>query len=265
MVLAAAALAAATGPTWAANFGSSAMLTGMRYELIDLRPGDGIAASAQFLVGGTALDATLFGPGGARVIDGDSFFSAPGASRMVSVSQGGSYAASSISFNGRGPNLSALGSTDGGAFDRYMANISTGGQGFNALLSPYTAIRWTGTYALDAWSSTSALKTPWRNGAGAELFMLGADSKRSLFSDSNSVVARSNPTKGPSEAHEAGSFSFLLTNDTASNFNVGAMVWTKAYGGSLAIAAVPEPSTYALFAAGIGVVGVVARRRRTDG
>ncbi len=34
-----------------------------------------------------------------------------------------------------------------------------------------------------------------------------------------------------------------------------------AFGGTLSIAAVPEPETYAMFLAGLGMLGAIARRR----
>ena len=46
------------------------------------------------------------------------------------------------------------------------------------------------------------------------------------------------------------------------NFPGGAIRGQLQYTGS--VAAIPEPSTYALMLAGMGVVGLLARRRRTD-
>ena len=39
---------------------------------------------------------------------------------------------------------------------------------------------------------------------------------------------------------------------------------TALYSGELSVAAVPEPETYAMFLAGLGALGFVARRRRTQ-
>jgi hypothetical protein len=80
--------------------------------------------------------------------------------------------------------------------------------------------------------------------------------------------ASSDPRSGAQFGHNEGTLTFGYTN--AADYTVGlrGSIETAVRGKRMftsEVSPIPEPSTYALFAAGIGVVGVVARRRRSDG
>jgi hypothetical protein len=62
------------------------------------------------------------------------------------------------------------------------------------------------------------------------------------------------------------SFAYLQsTADAPFTLTLSGLAGAKAaYSGELSVTAVPEPQTYALLLAGLGVMGLVARRRRAD-
>lgn len=62
------------------------------------------------------------------------------------------------------------------------------------------------------------------------------------------------------------SFAYLeSTGDAPFSLSLSGLAGkSAAYSGELSVTPVPEPETYALLLAGLGVVGLVARRRRAD-
>jgi len=63
--------------------------------------------------------------------------------------------------------------------------------------------------------------------------------------------------------HAADSFTFTLTKADRVYFNVDALrAQNLGYSGTLTVTAVPEPGSTALFLAGLGALGLLARRRR---
>jgi hypothetical protein len=260
---------AAAGPALAAvpaahNFNSRVGVTGLSYELIDLRPDDGIAPSVTFQSGvGNSFVELLYR--GAFYNDSHSTALMPGgvlASRMLPGGAG----VASIAQGSDGLGLlalgmgSRLGSKTGGTLTSYEASANAIGYGLNVLLSPGTEMRWTGGYSLqanaDKWWGSMA-----NQAARAELRI----DHGGTF-DTFSAVAYANPHLGRQSVSKAGEFSFSYVNTGTEAASYASGLTASTLGGYRnlgfeSVPAVPEPSTYALMAAGLAVVGVVTRRR----
>jgi hypothetical protein len=255
MILAAAALMAATGPVLA-DYGASASLTGIKFELVDLQPDDGIAPSAK-IAGIWGASSRIFGTNGCgphcHVSVGSlnkPFMASEilaGATSFASVSGAGMFASTS---GKPGPN----GAGQSGAF----SFMSFSGSNPKFVLGAHTGLRVTGTYALDAWADAAA---------GSPTEFAGAHIMAWAWGQSVGATERvrvsTDPSEGPMHANDAGQFSFTFENALDRSRGITGRLYVAASGRQ--VSPIPEPSTYALFAAGIGVVGVVARRRRADG
>ncbi|WP_029002048.1 PEP-CTERM sorting domain-containing protein [Azohydromonas australica] len=258
-------LVAVSAPALAA-VGSTASLTDLHYELVDLDPNDGITPYVRFSGGALAqsfIDYHFCDVGngcdramGSFTVPASAFVEDPsdGKSGFSSVSSAGLLAGGTfdISVNG-------YADTKHNEYQSRALYRTVDGQPL-FVLSANTAIRVTGQYTLDAWG------TPWvdarrgfgNDGSYASVFF------QSKFIDGDpfkqEVSAFVTPTSPPDTEHLMGQMSVLLRNDKDHQ----AVLWGKwgvVAGGR--VAGIPEPSTYALMLAGLAVVGVAARRRRT--
>ncbi len=257
ITLAAAALAMAAGPALA-DYGASASLTGITFELVDLRPDDGIAPSANIVVGGRGVTSHIFGLNGC----GPHCHTAVGAfdePLMVSESFAGATVFASVS--GAGMVASASGkpgpnaAKQSGAFS--FMSFSGGGEP-NFFVGPHTGVRMTGTYAVDAWVDAAP---------GSPTEFAGAHVVARAWGQSVDFTERvqvsTDPAGGPLHANGAGQFSFTFENARDHGRGMTGGIFVTATGRP--VLPVPEPSTYALFATGLGLIGVVAKRRQNQG
>jgi hypothetical protein len=255
------------------NFGSRASVTGLTYELIDLRPDDGIAAAATFLSGGVGSSVELLQHG--QFFGGSHFTDSPtGASFSSYMLPGGNGSAAAAMASG-GLSLFAMGSgsrvggKSTGSLTSFEVAGGANGYGLNVMLSPGTEMRWTGSFLLEA-SADKWWGSRWSQSSGAQLDIYHGDAGDSTpDSLSFHVAAFANPHLGKQLRTESGTFTFSHVNAGSEWANYAASVNASTLGGYNSLRAelggvspIPEPSTYALFAAGLGAVGVVARRRK---
>lgn len=265
--LAAAMLAAAAAaPALAApstTYGGSATITGLRYSVFDLNPNDGIAPSASFLGGLGAYSAVvnLVGNGGWESHYTSRTGSDSMPSPLASAVRGGASGSAAVVTDGQGQAalMTATGSArSGGKYDAFEVAAS---HYIDLELGAGTGVLIEGIYNVTAWAKQRAGALG-AQGAMAFVTFGTADAGH----DARSVEANSNPTLGKSFAQLMGDFSFSFRNDTADSKLMfgGVRAWTS--GGQVTIGSavppIPEPGTYALMAAGLGVVGFVARRRK---
>jgi hypothetical protein len=255
-------LAAAALPTLA-DVSSSASLTGLRYELVDLAPNDGIAPSIRF-TGMSQAESIAFWdfcnlPWCQR---SQGSFTTPASTSLQQNESGPLSVTASVSqagllTSGQWANGSSIGSGAG----RYLAQARYQGVLGQPLfvVSAHTGVRITGQYTLDARVDPTEIIGPTHSdyGARAAVFF------RSNFLDGPAplVEIEAFHREQPMFVHETGELSVLLRNDKDHQATLWGKwgVWSS---GQVPIG-IPEPSTYALMFAGLAMIGARVRQRRT--
>jgi hypothetical protein len=242
---------------------TSASLTGLRYELVDLDPDDGVTPFVEFT-----------GQAFARAKEGSycnsisSCVKAYGSFTDAAFAQvgGGSAAVSSAGLFAAGE----WGSSSTSPTDRQVLgsrsfefNVVARYEGVPGqplfVVSANTGLRITGHYTLDV--AVNPFCTPEPLLRGPEYGAAGVFFT-SRFIDGpapgRSISAHADWVSEPVHEREMGEISVLLRNDS----NRQATLWGKwGVNVSNSIPDVPEPSTYALMLAGLVVVGATVRRR----
>jgi hypothetical protein len=253
-------LAALALPTMA-DIGSSASLTGLRYELVDLDLNDGVDPYVKFT--GTSQAWAMLGPRCAGICDNQTggFTTPVSASRTWSSEVNGTFAAVSEA------GLFASGYWNPGAgltgnrpeYHSWARHQGIPGQPL-FVVSAHTGLRITGQYMLDAWVDPFRDPQPLlrgRESSGAGVFF------HSDFIDgpapSRGIQVQSDWLSAPDHAHESGEISVLLHNDKAHQATLWGKWGVQADG---FVPGVPEPSTYALMLAGLAMVAATVRRRQ---
>jgi hypothetical protein len=266
LIAAAAALAAPA----MAGVGSSASLTGLRFELVDLDTGDGVDPGISFT--GVSHVQTILSrhyctdrsPNCANAFadfQGLASVSQQRPDDVAGVPKTVSATASLAGLYASG----TFGSTDSGGARtndyEYRAYARFQGRPGMPLfqLTAHTGVRITAQYTLDAWVD------PWRN--PPRDFRGNEASTAGFFFDSkfmegdpikHEITAAANWLSPADYQHETGQISVLLRNDKEHMATIWGK-WGATAGGALP--SIPEPSTYALMLAGLGMLGWAARRR----
>ena len=252
--VAAACVLAISSTSALASAQSSVVLSGVSFTLIDLNPLDGISPSFSFLssAGNTLLSVTATETGlgtdsASRDRVGTFSFSRDLLTDLVNASATGSI---------QGYNMSVTGSAST-AGTSYNASAFTGStSALNISLSANSllliqadaSLLASSTYG-DSASAAATLKLSYSYGSGAS-----AVSVQDAKSKSLNIGAQG----GNQSAHDILSTAFLNTSGQTQKgvFSLSASVAGQA------VTQVPEPETYALAIAGLGVAGLLARRRR---
>ena len=258
-------LAALALPTLA-DVGSSASLTGLRYELVDLDLNDGIAPSVKFT--GVSDAIARAHRSFCNVTDGCSrdmgdFLQPASASVTVDLYNSGFANASAAGLFAGGVFNNTLTGSRLHAADNFEAFAGYRGIAGKPLfvLSANTGLRVTGQYTLDAWVE------PYRE-VRSDLRQFEA-SQASVFFQSRfiegpgprqSIQAAASWITPADFQHATGEISALFRNDKDHQATLWGRWGVSASGD---VPAIPEPSACALMLAGLGVVGAVAYRRRT--
>lgn len=270
-----AALAAALLAAWAAPSGASTFASfsvgPISFNLFDLNPDDGIAPSISFLGTGSLQEVATARDYGLALFDSQNVTVSPWVPLAVSAAVPGSWVSVSVSGNDggtvSGTTLKATGATHGtgsqpGAGEIY-GRIATD---YSFTLSPFTKV------VFEADVSLSASTT--HGGAAFEFANLrswlrtwdenqppGAAPQSSL--DEASIYVKS-AWNGSQYVPDSGSLGDTLS---VSFVNGSASALDGKLRGNFEMtgyspAPVPEPETWALLLAGLGIVGGIARRRR---
>lgn len=230
----------------AASYGSSASFTSLGYRLIDLDPYDGVAASVTFLgnasdiladtelgSGADTLYSYKYGPTMGTV---SSMLSQPSATALAQLSGGPSWSGLASGSASRGAGL----------YDGFRAYA---GLSVDMVLGAKTAIEWVGSYVLSTWVTRGADPRN-SDSAFAGVTFGGLE---------NSFQAQVYAVGGPAMDALFGTATYRIAN--AGGSLLGSSAAFIAYAGGGQVGPIPEPSTWLLSLAGLGVVGVVIRRR----
>lgn len=241
---------------------SSVILSNVSFTLIDLNPLDGIAPSFSFLssAGNTLLNvsATEDGLGtdsSSRQRVGTFSFSRDFLTDLVAASAAGGINGYNLSVSGAataaGTSYSANAATGAGATlpaTSLPLNISLSAN--SLLLVQADASLFASTTYGDSASAQANLSLSYSYGSGASAVSVQDNKSLSLqFSGANA---------GTESLHDFLSSVFLNTSGQTQKASFG----LSASVAGQAVTPVPEPETYALVLAGVGVAGLLARRRR---
>lgn len=246
------------------GIGSSASLTGLRYEVIDLNPQDGIRPEVQFSGGARArawARADFCARYSGCVVDLGSFtepaFATTGGSRADSF---GAVTPAGL-FAGGHYEITDIYRSNQNEYSGTARLRGTEGQPL-FMLAPHTAVRVTAQYTLDAWSIPFPSRYrlyPYLTGqADASVFF----ESRSIEGPAPRVSIQTQvtaPDFAPSFEHLTGEISAVFRND----LDRSARVWGRlAVDAGGIVPGIPEPSTPALLLVGLGVVGAAGWRHR---
>lgn len=284
-------LAMGSGQALAAS-NASVTMGPLSIMLVDLNPLDDITPSISFVdsewwygVSYTQASVQDYGAG-----TYDSSYDTATTAWMSSSSTAaipGTWAAASITGNGAptGTTISASGSTQGtlggDSYAYYSADANLPGYyyyGGTFTLSDNTAVIFSAAISGDVsvtgsfdpsviggseHASVSGNLNVWGSGAGgngsqnaSDYFSLGVSSQ--AIPDANAIWGY---VYGPDSAAGNQSLAAAFVNVSGANLD-GYMQMNVNANGYSYVAAVPEPETYAMLLAGLGVIGAVARRRR---
>lgn len=263
MLLTAAALAGGLGLTGVAHAAASVSttLTNIRYTLVDLDLNDGIMPSLFF--GPTTIPSyagvTFTWPG--NVITQDEHYGATGnASVAAALTQLPLTGLASIGGDGTLSNMSlttgVIAGTDTSQSFSYAAATYTGRQLVG--LSANTSITW---YADVTFAGSE-------NGVSAGLSAQEIEGSATmvLYFNRDNAVAPSlsfssglnNPAPYVTGTTQVLSYSYANTTNTGMNAFIS---FNTSAGGMQTVSAVPEPATYGMLGIGLGIMGLLARRR----
>jgi hypothetical protein len=256
---------AASMPALAAKqaYGGSGSFTLAGWKMVDLDPNDGVAPFANLLTDdwGFATDVRFRGGAGAWDSASDIHHNAFTGALYSALDTGGAVGAASLvpATSFLAGQMNVMGAASPGT--RFNAFTSSASNTMTWMLAPNTGIQIDGFYSVDAW----ARRAPNSTGArGSMAYVTFGQSGMGL--DSRGVEASARPELGPSFAQLSGALSFLVANRSSANaMAIGSVsVWTS--GGQMnpsgSVSPIPEPGTYALMAAGLGIVGAVVRQRK---
>lgn len=266
--------AAATTPVTAAVF-ASAKLSDFNITLIDLNPGDGVAPSVSLSGAHSfsrAINAVLFSgvASDSRDVNGLSAFGAlstnvavPTVASLARVVGGGGaspWAGALLQVEGRLANIPGNG--DAGPLRIFTASasgIETQPVSAYFLLAPYTAIVMT---ALADVTASKDFAAPVGSFVGeAVVAQAGLSMTRLNFTNGQTVQQRLDLTDLGQVLTRSFTVTAEIYNPTANAVPVDFRAFAGVDGISQ-IAAVPEPGTWALWAAGLAVLGALFRRRK---
>jgi hypothetical protein len=273
--LAAITAATLTASTTFAGSTSSAALGSITWQLIDLNPLDNVAPSITFLAGGGGNDtyAHTYAYQSNPFAQSQQQNWGSGNWAPVNSSSSTSLAWATASLTGSGIGSAVLSASGASAtpvsayqYDLayYQGQAYNGYNGYSSFtLSANTLV----TFSAAATISGSAQAAGAPNGAHAQAQawfdvwgpgILGNGNQSSNDTLYQNIYAYGNPSQSFSDSRTLGvSFLNLTAGDMTGTLRAGAY----AYGYSNA-APVPEPESYALLLAGLGLLGLVAGRRR---
>ncbi|MEC5162391.1 MULTISPECIES: PEP-CTERM sorting domain-containing protein [unclassified Janthinobacterium] len=223
------------------------------YQLIDMNPTDGIAPSLTFYGQGFNADSST----SRGSVNRDSYYDysrTHGATGVDSIGGSAATLATPTTF-------SASSSVASNAYSSHFTSNARGGRDF--ALSADTQVIFFATTSLSA-SNSGTTDSAWaRSGFSASLYTSGLPTHNSSFlvevtaRDAQDIHTQMVGVLQSARRVQYGTLT--MTVETESEWRVAVPV-------SLApsISAVPEPGTYAMLLAGLGLVGFAARRKRAN-